>query len=170
MIQTQTYGKWSQKAPSCCGSHTLVLNNTDASPSGHRDICCQDTKRLNMMFTRGKHRLVTAGCMCVCVCVWTVGSLLIFALCLLLPPLFIFWSFLSSVVSLVLSLLAPPHPLIVLWCLLSFQYPPHPSFPPFLLTVEGEKGKLSHSFPALWQHITSLSICLLQTRVKHGLV
>lgn len=118
------------------------------------------------------NRLVTAGRVCVYVCVdsrqshnicfFSINLLYSFSdpLCHLLcpcPP--------SS-----LSFLTPLHALIVLPSLLSFQYPPPPSITPSLLTVEGEKGKLSHSFPVRLLLVTPLSIHLVQFWVKQGLV
>lgn len=64
------------------GSLSFVHTNThtnikDAFPSGCQDICCWDTRRLDMMFTAGKQ--TGHSWTCVCMCVWTVGSLIIFA-------------------------------------------------------------------------------------------
>lgn len=76
MIQTQTYGKWSQKAPSCCGSHTLVLtlNNTDASSSGHRDSVARTQRGWIWCLLEGNTDWSQLD-VCVCVCVDSRQSL-----------------------------------------------------------------------------------------------
>ena len=113
----------------------------------------------------------TCVCVCVCVCVWTVGSLIIFALslsCYLLYSLSDpFCHPLCPCPPSPLSFLAPLHPLIVSPSLLSFQYPPHPSFPP---SPCPQRRVRKVNFPTRFLLVTPPSILLSRLWVRRGLV